>query len=241
MREINECTAEVFRRSEKRIKERRRNRNRVIALCIPLCLVFTLLAVENNRNNPSVMTPAESDIAGYAEELPQGDISDPGEVALYGGILMGGAADFEEFGTIDSFSFSLTWGCYGISSYDSKTGKLVKTTDAANPEDYVMTYWLTTEQKQKIYDLILNLNVTAYPNTYNPHKNGLASNPSMTLILSVNTDTVQKTITAADIAYTYKADNHHGQQFLSVCKAIQDILTSTEAWKSLPEYEFIYD
>ena len=29
MREINECTAEVFRRSEKRIKERKRNRNRI--------------------------------------------------------------------------------------------------------------------------------------------------------------------------------------------------------------------
>ncbi len=30
------------------------------------------------------------------------------------------------------FSFSLTWGCYGISSYDSRTGKLVKTTDATH-------------------------------------------------------------------------------------------------------------
>ena len=30
MREINECTAEVFRRSEKRIKERKRNRNRML-------------------------------------------------------------------------------------------------------------------------------------------------------------------------------------------------------------------
>lgn len=45
MREINECTAEVFRRSEKRIKERRKNRNRVIALCIPLCLVVTVWSV----------------------------------------------------------------------------------------------------------------------------------------------------------------------------------------------------
>lgn len=39
MRELNECTAEVFRRSEKRIKERKRNRNRVLALCVPVILI----------------------------------------------------------------------------------------------------------------------------------------------------------------------------------------------------------
>ena len=45
MREINECTVEVFRRSEKRIKERKRNRNRILALCIPLCLIVTVWSV----------------------------------------------------------------------------------------------------------------------------------------------------------------------------------------------------
>lgn len=45
MREINECTAEVFRRSEKRIKERKRDRNRILAMCIPLCLIVTVWSV----------------------------------------------------------------------------------------------------------------------------------------------------------------------------------------------------
>lgn len=44
MREINECTAEVFRRSEKRIKERRKKRNRILALVIPLCLIVTVFS-----------------------------------------------------------------------------------------------------------------------------------------------------------------------------------------------------
>ena len=34
----------------------------------------------------------------------------------------------------EDFSFSLIWGAYGTSSYDSRTGKLVKTTDATHPE-----------------------------------------------------------------------------------------------------------
>lgn len=42
MRELNECTAEVFRRSEKRIRERRRNRACVLAVCIPVCLVVAV-------------------------------------------------------------------------------------------------------------------------------------------------------------------------------------------------------
>lgn len=39
MRELKECTAEVFRRSEQRIRERRRKRGRVLALCVPVILI----------------------------------------------------------------------------------------------------------------------------------------------------------------------------------------------------------
>lgn len=40
MRNLEDCRAEVFRRSEERIKERKRNRNRALACCIPLCLLL---------------------------------------------------------------------------------------------------------------------------------------------------------------------------------------------------------
>ncbi|MBQ8731477.1 MAG: hypothetical protein IJY82_01425 [Oscillospiraceae bacterium] len=45
MRNFDERKAEVFRRSENRIKERKRNRNRIFALCIPLCLIITVMSV----------------------------------------------------------------------------------------------------------------------------------------------------------------------------------------------------
>ena len=45
MRELNECKAEVFRRSESRIQERKKIRNRVLAWCIPLCLIGTIWSV----------------------------------------------------------------------------------------------------------------------------------------------------------------------------------------------------
>lgn len=144
-------------------------------------------------------------------------------------------------GSLDSFDFSLTWGCYGISSYDSQTGKLVKTTDATHPEDYVTTYQLTEEQKKQIYDWIEDLQVTGYPDTYNPHPDGLLSSPTMTLILSVQTDTVQKTIQAKDIAISYDTKDEKGKKFLTVCGDIETMLKDTEEWKAFPEYEFFYE
>ena len=40
MRNLEDCKAEIFRRSEERIKERKRNRNRVLVCCVPLCLLL---------------------------------------------------------------------------------------------------------------------------------------------------------------------------------------------------------
>ena len=42
----------------------------------------------------------------------------------------------------EDYSFSLTWGVYGVSSYDSSTGKLVKTTvRIISCEGLVITFW----------------------------------------------------------------------------------------------------
>ena len=43
MRNLNECQAEVFRRSEKRIKERKQRRNHLIMVCLPLVICITIL------------------------------------------------------------------------------------------------------------------------------------------------------------------------------------------------------
>ncbi len=143
-------------------------------------------------------------------------------------------------GTLDSFSFSFTWNTYGVSSYDSTTGRLVKTSDATNPEDYITTYYLTDAEKQKIYDLIAGLDIASYPDSYDPQNGTVHTEPSITLILSVKTDTMEKTVTAANIADIYEAENAEGQRFLQVCKEIINILTATEEWQALPEYEHLY-
>ncbi len=70
MRELNECKAEVFRRSDNRIKERKRSRNRILALCLPLCLVLTILSV---TTLPAIMPVGEESLDGVTDDVSTND------------------------------------------------------------------------------------------------------------------------------------------------------------------------
>lgn len=140
----------------------------------------------------------------------------------------------------DDFSFKVIWGTYGISSYDSETGTLIKTSDATNPEDYITTYFLTDDELKQIYELIYNLNIESYADSLNDKSFG-TSNPYMNLKLEVKTGTINKTIMASKVSnyndgYTIKT-----KKYLNVIKSIRDILMNTAEWKALPDYEFLYD
>ena len=139
----------------------------------------------------------------------------------------------------DDFSFSLTWGTRGISSYDSSTGKLVKTNHATNPDDFVTTYVLTEAEMTIIRDLIRDLNIESYPDDYDPDGSSI-SFPSSTVILTVRMGGVEKTVCAKGISLSEEATNEKGQLFLDTAKAIEDILTETDEWKALPDYEYLY-
>ncbi|MBE6673377.1 MAG: hypothetical protein E7599_07690 [Ruminococcaceae bacterium] len=140
------------------------------------------------------------------------------------------------------FQFSLVWGTNGISSYDSQTGELVKTTDATHPEEYKTILHLSRAQLEEIYALIYRLNVADYPENYNPFPD-YGSDPSYTIVLSVYDGIGVKNIECREIAipdgvFTMDAK---AKAFIETYRAIRDILTETEEWKSLPEYENFYD
>lgn len=70
MRNLEECKTEIFLRSEKRIKERKRNQIRILTCCVPICLcLFITSAVifpammQKDKYSPSpeeVQPPLES-------------------------------------------------------------------------------------------------------------------------------------------------------------------------------------
>ncbi len=69
MRNLEDCKAEVFRRSEERIKERKRTRNRVLTCCIPLCL----LLVAGGLYIRPLLEPVDERMAGTAEDAGVSD------------------------------------------------------------------------------------------------------------------------------------------------------------------------
>ena len=138
------------------------------------------------------------------------------------------------------FSFSLTWGIFGHSSYDSKTGRLVKTDDVGNKEEYETTHFLTAKEEATIFKIIEDLYIYGYPDEYNPTA-GIGSDPYQTLILSVNRepDYRPKTVTASEVALD-EATSPEGKRFMDACKKIADILENTNEWKALPDYPYLY-
>ena len=143
----------------------------------------------------------------------------------------------------EDFSFTIVWGVFGRSSYDSKTGKLVKTTDATNPDEYITTYNLSNYELKCIYNLLCELHMEQYPNEFD-NNDFIMSDPYCKYSLSVNGGGFSKTITAnqvglssiEDVGKTKKAKN-----YLEVIDEIVEILTGTDEWKALPDYEFLYD
>lgn len=141
-------------------------------------------------------------------------------------------------GVPDDFSFSLVWGCFGVSSYDSQTGRLVKTIDATNPDEYITTFFLNDEEKEEIYSLIKNMKPESYPDKYNPISGG--SKPSRDIILTVKYNGKTKTISCENISLVDNTTSSKEKEFMKVYNRIVEIITSSDEWKALPEYEFLY-
>lgn len=211
LRDLDECKAEVLRRSGQQIRRRRRMRMAVLAAFLPLCIVTAAVVAVLPRQTNGGEKPAKN---------------------TYGSGTVNG-------GGTEAFSFALTWD-RGECSYDSRTGLLIRDANAADPARCRTTCFLPPEELEEIRALLEALDAAAYPDSYDPHGGGTAAKPPMTLILTVRTGQGEKTIAARGIADTFSADNERGQRFLQTCRQIIDILTATAEWKTLPEAEVLY-
>lgn len=211
LRDLDECKAEVLRRSGQQIRRRRRMRMAVLAAFLPLCIVTAAVVAVLPRQTNGGEKPAKNTDGS--------------------GTVNGGGTE--------AFSFALTWD-RGECSYDSRTGLLIRDANAADPMRYRTTCFLPPEEREEIRALLEALDAAAYPDSYDPHGGGTAAKPPMTLILTVRTGQGEKTIAARGIDDTFTADNERGQRFLQTCRRIIDMLTATAEWKTLPEAEVLY-
>lgn len=267
MKELNEYTSEVHRRVELKVQTQRQHRIRALALCVPLVLCVAaaslflpkLLSRAGTDGQSGAVWDSGSSgmeqngLPADAANPPDGEaapVGSAGQMGQQDGALgADGAADaIYERSVPEDFSFRFVWGCYGISSYDSETGKLVKTTDATHPEDYETTLELDEEQRAEIWALLSALELAGYPAHYDPYNDPastqkVASEPNRNLILTLRTDGKETTVSCIGIClggfghgYDEKA-----QRFLDTCDRLTNLLTGTPEWEALPDYEFLYE
>ena len=145
------------------------------------------------------------------------------------------------------FSFSIVWGCYGISSYDSKTGKLVKTKDATDVSKYTCSVQLTEDQMKEVYRILFSdIDIFQYPDLYDPFNAPdaeikVASEPSQTIIISATANGRTKTVTCSEVAFGSSGYCEEASAFMSAENEIVALITSLPEWAAFPEYEFFYE
>lgn len=190
----------------------------------------------------------DSDYWGYSFVMPDKDVEITAEPYTYAEIW--GTSD-EKTTVPDDFSIKIH---FGLSEYDSETGKLVKETQpfgffGNTVEDYTTEYYLSEEQKAELFNMIMDMDFDSYPDVYNPCE-GFYSDPSYTVILEVKHNSLEKKVRCYDIVSLDSAESYQkyhpdiweniskeGKNFIILHGAIVDMLTSSAEWKALPDYD----
>ena len=142
--------------------------------------------------------------------------------------------------TQEDFYFVLTWGVQKDSSYDSRSGTLIKAkyVRERQPEEYIATYQYPNINE--IYEMAKSINVYSYEDNYYPYEgSSMATNPSVDYVFEIN----NKIITSEDcpmISGIPDSVTKRGKQYLTLLFTIMNTLTNSEEWKAMPDPEILY-
>ena len=153
----------------------------------------------------------------------------------------------------EDFSISLSWGIYGISSYDSRTGNLIKELNptglfGATKDDFKAKYYLSDDEKEKIYKLLLDIDFDSYPSDYRPYEEYWCL-PMSLFRITVRYKGYEKAIYSEQFPgeilsrdyYQKIYTDKRSYNFIRLYDTLVEILTSTEEWKTMPQYDHTFD
>jgi hypothetical protein len=142
---------------------------------------------------------------------------------------------------LEKFTFSLTWGVGFDSSYDSKTGTLIKTDKVINrsPEEYVTTF--EYPNIESLYEKVKMFTLYRYPSTYDPYEGvTISTNPKTNYKLTIDDKTIEARNCPIIEGYP-EGLTWSGKRFLELVFEIRDTIQNSDEWKALPDYEVLYD
>ncbi len=137
------------------------------------------------------------------------------------------------FGKYDSFYFTYTWGENGENFYDSKTGVLIKDRFSEGAEERTVNFKLTQNDNSQIFFKVRQLGVRNYADIKNFEELGEGYESFETIIFTVETSKFQKSITLENIPENYESPSLKETRLLTVLAFIEEIITSSEEWKSV--------
>ena len=148
MRELHECQAEVFRRSEKRIKERKQRRNHILMVCIPLILCVTIFG--------GLFLPNLDDFKGAPESSDELLYSGTGTEAV-GGLFTGSV---EVSGNGVSSYYTSVENVQGIMRLINGVVAVPETNDGDDLRDYISDESTSTDSnenyQENCYKILVN-------------------------------------------------------------------------------------
>ena len=140
----------------------------------------------------------------------------------------------------EDFYFVLTWGVQLDSSYDSRTGTLIKTkyVRERQPEEYIATYQYPNINE--IYEMAKSINVYSYADDYYPYEgSSIATAPSVDYVFEIN----DKTITSKDCPILNEIPDSvskRGKKYLTLILTIKNTLINSDEWQAMPDFEVLY-
>lgn len=140
----------------------------------------------------------------------------------------------------EDFYFVLTWGVQLDSSYDSRTGTLIKTkyVRERQPEEYITTYQYPNINE--IYEMAKSINVYSYADDYYPYEGSLVyTSPSVDYVFEIN----DKTISSEDCPILSEIPDgvtNRGKKYLALILTIKNTLINSDEWKAMPDFERLY-
>ena len=150
----------------------------------------------------------------------------------------------------DDFIFRINWGVNGESSYSSETGRLVKTTNATHPEDYVTELFLDKNIIDRFYtNIMYHIDIFSLPpDNYDPindpaSESRIHTEPYETVMLSVEVNGNITSVVCPEIPLgDFKGYCYEAYTFYNLgIRYITDAIMATPEWQALPQYEFFYE
>ena len=149
----------------------------------------------------------------------------------------------------DDFSFSFIWGIAGISSYDSKTGLLVRSSAEEEQDKYRKIVFLSEAEKKEVFRILFSdIHIGDYPDEYDPFndpnaKTKMMSSPSQTIRITVTANGKTKTVACNEVLLSGKGSGwcDEANALLDAFDALETLLTGMPEWQSFPDTTLLFD